>query len=91
MSAKVKQPRRVKSRKPATSKPTATVKQVEPLAVNTFRDPLLSPKKTSAFLDVPVGTLSNWRVADKGPLYLKIQHSVRYRMSDLENWIAAQN
>lgn len=92
MSAKVKRPRRVNLRKPATSKPTAAVKQVvAPLDVNTFRDNLLSPKKTSAFLDVPVGTLSNWRVKDEGPRYLKVRHAVRYRLSDLERWIAEQN
>jgi len=34
-----------------------------------------------------VQTLRNWRHLGKGPAYLKIGRSVRYKVEDLENFI----
>jgi hypothetical protein len=79
-----------------TPAPVPSVKQVvEPLDINTFRDRLMTPEQVSQFLSIPVGTLSNWRHAaiatgvDAGPKHLKVGHSVRYRMADIEAWLAA--
>lgn len=36
------------------------------------------------------GTLRLWRLAGKGPKYLKIGHKVRYRRETVEAWLAAQ-
>jgi hypothetical protein len=38
-------------------------------------------------LGLAVQTLRNWRHQKKGPPYLKISRSVRYRLDDLENFM----
>ncbi len=35
-------------------------------------------------------TLANWRCARTGPKYVKLGSTVRYRVEDVEAWIAAQ-
>jgi predicted DNA-binding transcriptional regulator AlpA len=35
-------------------------------------------------------TLQSWRLRGRGPRYIKVQRSVRYRLSDIEEWLAAQ-
>lgn len=51
---------------------------------------LLTPKEAAALLKIPVGTLANWRVYDRGWLpYVKLGRLVRYRRTDLEAFVAA--
>jgi excisionase family DNA binding protein len=48
---------------------------------------LLDDEKLSGILDVPVGTLANWRYQGKGPRFVKVGRHVRYRRSDVEAWL----
>ena len=35
-------------------------------------------------------TVEGWRVKGTGPSYVKIGHLVRYRVEDLDKWLASQ-
>ena len=48
---------------------------------------LLSTRMAAALLQIPAGTLSNWRLRNVGPSYFKIEHAVRYDLEDLNRWI----
>ena len=41
----------------------------------------------AAWLGLAKGTLQNWRYAGKGPRFVKLGGTVRYRASDLEDWL----
>ena len=48
----------------------------------------LTPKQTSALLNVPEATLAVWRSTNRVVLpFFKLGHHVRYRRSDLERFI----
>ncbi|MEA1945993.1 MAG: helix-turn-helix domain-containing protein [Thermodesulfobacteriota bacterium] len=49
--------------------------------------PPLNDVEAAKFLGVATQTLRNWRHQRKGPPYLKISRSVRYRLDDLENFM----
>ncbi len=46
----------------------------------------LTPKAAADRLGVAVGTLANGRAKNRGPSYLKVGRSVRYRARDLLQW-----
>ncbi|MFH8566326.1 helix-turn-helix transcriptional regulator [Streptomyces sp. NPDC017988] len=48
---------------------------------------LLTPKQASEYLNIPAGTLANWRYRGEGPRYVKAGRSVRYRLVDLDSWL----
>ena len=50
---------------------------------------LLTPEETANFLNISVKLLNEWRYNQKVNLpYLKIGRLVRYRLVDLEEWLA---
>jgi excisionase family DNA binding protein len=49
---------------------------------------LLSVDDLSAYLDVPVNTLYQWRSQRKGPAGRRIGKHLRYRECDVEAWVA---
>jgi len=52
---------------------------------------LLDEKQAAAYLDLSPGTLSVWRSVGRYNLpFLKIGRKVRYRLSDLDRWIASR-
>ena len=52
---------------------------------------LLDEKAAAAVLDVTPGTLSVWRCTGRYALpFLKVGRKVRYRRSDLEQWLEAR-
>lgn len=52
---------------------------------------LLDDKQAAAFLSVSAGTLSVWRSTGRYALkFIKVGRAVRYRQSDLEEWLAAR-
>jgi len=51
---------------------------------------LLSTEEVAEILRRPPRTLRQWRYLGEGPRYLKIGVTVRYRTSDVEAWIKAQ-
>ncbi|WP_410676701.1 helix-turn-helix transcriptional regulator [Amycolatopsis sp. cmx-4-68] len=54
------------------------------------RRPLASREEVSRFLDVPVGTLTQWAHKHIGPEYFKVGRWSRYRWSDVDNWLATR-
>ena len=48
---------------------------------------LLTPTEASALLGVPEKTLAHWRTERTGPLAIHVGARVRYRLSDVEEWI----
>lgn len=55
-------------------------------------DELLTPKELGAELKLDTKTLRRWRYERKGPAFIPINRQVvRYRRSDVNAWIKAQN
>jgi hypothetical protein len=46
-------------------------------------------RKAAKILDVPVGTLRNWRWRGHGPPFHKFQAAVRYELNDLADYARA--
>jgi len=54
-------------------------------------DPLLDDKAAAKVIDVSPGTWPVWRSTGRYNLpFIKIGRKVRYRRSDLENWLQAR-
>ena len=51
---------------------------------------LLTSDELARILRLRPATLANWRSASRGPAYFRIEGTVRYRMSDVEEWVAAR-
>ncbi len=51
-------------------------------------DQLLTVKELARYLDVPVATLYAWRHRQQGPPGFKAGRHLRYRLSDVDRWIA---
>ncbi|MBE0656923.1 MAG: helix-turn-helix domain-containing protein [Bryobacteraceae bacterium] len=52
---------------------------------------LWKEQKAAAYLDCSIKTLQGLRCRKKGPKFEKLGKMVRYRVADLEAWIADQN
>lgn len=50
-------------------------------------DRLMTEKEVHKLLGIGLSTLQQWRVKGLGPRYLKIGRSVRYRLSDVQDYI----
>jgi hypothetical protein len=50
---------------------------------------LMDETRAAQLLDLRVKTLRRWRWAGKGPRFVKLGSAVRYRPSDLDEFIAA--
>ena len=50
-------------------------------------DPLLNQKQAARILGLSVRSLERYRVAGTGPRYVRLGHLIRYRQSDLKEWI----
>lgn len=48
---------------------------------------LLTRKQAAAYLDLSVSTLARWAGLRKGPPYVKLGSSARYRPEDLEAFV----
>lgn len=53
-------------------------------------DALLSDKEVAAALRISPGNLRNWRAQRRGPRTICLGRSVRYRVADLRDFLAAQ-
>lgn len=49
--------------------------------------PLLTAKELATYLEVPVKTLYAWRYRRKGPPGFRVGRHLRYRRSDVQEWI----
>jgi hypothetical protein len=45
-------------------------------------------RQVAAQLNVKPGTLRKWRLLGRGPEFLRLGRAVRYRVTDLEEWLA---
>lgn len=52
------------------------------------RQELLTIDQLSALIQVPKGTIHRWRVDGKGPRGIKLGGHLRFRMQDVDAWIA---
>jgi len=50
---------------------------------------LMSPPELSDYAGPAVQTLAIWRMKNKGPRYVKIGGRIRYRLSDVDEWLEA--
>ncbi|QXP94372.1 helix-turn-helix transcriptional regulator [Methylococcus capsulatus] len=50
-------------------------------------DSLLLDHEAASIIRLSKSTLNSWRVAGKGPAYLKVGGRVRYRAGDLKAWL----
>lgn len=48
----------------------------------------LSPAELAAWLRVPIGTVYSWRQRKTGPPAHRIGGHLRYRLADIEAWLA---
>lgn len=53
-------------------------------------DRLLTVEDLADYLDVPVATIYAWRYRRQGPPGFRVGRHVRFRRSDVEQWIAEQ-
>jgi excisionase family DNA binding protein len=51
---------------------------------------LLSPDQLAEYLGVPVSSVYRWNYIKSGPTAMKVGRHVRYRKSDVEAWLTAQ-
>lgn len=54
-------------------------------------DKYLTTAELAERLNVAPGTLSGWRVFGRGPQFIRMGKLVRYRESDVDLWLAAQD
>jgi excisionase family DNA binding protein len=52
--------------------------------------PLLRTAEAASYLALSPNTLRNWRSYGEGPPALKLGGAIRYRVEDLDAWIASQ-
>jgi predicted DNA-binding transcriptional regulator AlpA len=52
-------------------------------------DDLLTPEETAEKLRIKVRTLKDWRVQGRGPRAMRYGNFVRYKVSDVQEWIDA--
>lgn len=58
--------------------------------LTTAADDLIAPPSAAQEMGVTTKTLSNWRVAGKGPGHYKIGGKVMYRRVEIRAWLAQQ-
>lgn len=53
-------------------------------------DRLVTPEELSEMLQIPVGTIYQWRARHTGPPAHKVGRHLRYRRADVEAWLEEQ-
>lgn len=51
---------------------------------------LLTTKELAKYLGIGESTLLQYRFEGTGPAYIKLGHLVRYKISDVEAWLAGR-
>ena len=56
----------------------------------TNTEPLVTQEEVAEYLSVSTRTLEHWRRVNLGPPYVKLgTRIVRYRISEIQNWLAS--
>jgi excisionase family DNA binding protein len=50
-------------------------------------DEMMTPRQLADFLQVPLGTIYQWRHKGQGPRGSKVGRHVRYRQTDVDEWL----
>ena len=53
-------------------------------------DPLWEPEEVADYFKVPLQTVYQWRSRGTGPKGIRVGRHTRYRRSDVEAWLTAQ-
>ena len=48
---------------------------------------LITPEELAERLCIPIKRLYTWRLNGRGPTYIKVGHSLRYRAEDVAQWL----
>lgn len=56
--------------------------------MNIVEDALLDTHQASQLLGLAPGTLRKWRLTGRGPAFVRLGRSVKYRQSALESFVA---
>jgi excisionase family DNA binding protein len=51
---------------------------------------LLSPEQVAGLLQVPVGTLYQWRHRGEGPRSMRVGRHIRFDPGDVASWVEAK-
>ena len=68
---------------------TKTLEASPPVAVESA-PALLVCDAAAKYLGIAPRTLANWRCAGDGPPFYRIGSAIRYRLNDLDEWLAAR-
>ncbi len=52
--------------------------------------PLLTEREVAEALNVSISSIRRWRLIGKGPAYVKINSSVRYQISSVEDFLSSR-
>jgi len=78
----------VQARSATRSTPTGAIGlSAAPSSNGRAYDPLLTVDQVSDWLGVPKGTLYQWRSRSRGPRAIKVGNGIRYRRSEIENYL----
>ena len=59
-------------------------------SIDSHTDRLLTPDDVAELLGVPRATLYSWRYRGAGPPAIRVGRHLRYRWSDLDQWLDDQ-
>ena len=62
---------------------------VRSLTHHTNSNRLITPEELAEAIGIPMKRLYTWRLKGVGPTYVKVGHNLRYRSSDIEDWLDA--
>lgn len=57
---------------------------------NTEREPLVKTAQVAEYLGTTVNQLMRLRFEGKGPKYVRLGRSIRYRWADVDSWVNEQ-
>jgi excisionase family DNA binding protein len=55
------------------------------------RQALATPVELSAYLEIPEATIRIWRHRGVGPRWVRVGRHIRYRWTDVEEWLDRQS
>jgi len=57
------------------------------MLIDNQRPTMFTVAETAEYLGLAQSTLNKWRCIGGGPKYLKMGKAVRYRLSDIQEWL----